>query len=46
MVVGTSVGVAVHGDTRTRTADQLLREADAAMYRHKQRTRRGARAAR
>jgi diguanylate cyclase (GGDEF)-like protein len=46
VVVGTSVGVAVHGDAGTRTADQLLREADAAMYRHKQRTRRGARTAR
>ena len=43
--VGTSVGVAVHvANTEGRTADQLLREADAAMYRHKQR-RRGARTA-
>jgi diguanylate cyclase (GGDEF)-like protein len=37
VAVGTSVGVALHGaDAATRTADQLLREADAAMYRHKQ----------
>jgi diguanylate cyclase (GGDEF)-like protein len=44
VVVGTSVGVAVHGGAPgLRTADQLLREADAAMYRHKQRSRRGAR---
>ncbi|WP_346620460.1 GGDEF domain-containing protein [Blastococcus montanus] len=34
--VGTSVGVAVLGADRDRTADELLREADAAMYRHKQ----------
>ncbi|TFV67310.1 UNVERIFIED_ORG: diguanylate cyclase [Bacillus sp. AZ43] len=45
--VGTSVGVAVHGQPGDeRTADQLLREADAAMYRHKQRTRRGERSSR
>jgi len=44
VTVGTSVGVAVHrGDVGDRTADQLLREADAAMYRHKQRGRRGVR---
>ncbi|TQN41026.1 diguanylate cyclase (GGDEF)-like protein [Blastococcus colisei] len=42
VTVGTSVGVAVHGDGAVRTAEQLLREADAAMYRHKQRSRRGA----
>jgi diguanylate cyclase (GGDEF)-like protein len=47
VVVGTSVGVAVHGDAGVqRTAEQLLREADAAMYRHKERTRRGARSSR
>ncbi|WP_116450779.1 diguanylate cyclase domain-containing protein [Blastococcus litoris] len=46
VAVGTSVGVAVHGGDGDRTADQLLREADAAMYRHKQRTRPGARTAR
>jgi len=40
--VGTSVGVAVHGTGSDRTAEQLLREADAAMYRDKQRTRRHA----
>ena len=34
--VGTSVGVAVLGPGLRRTADELLREADAAMYRHKQ----------
>ena len=34
--VGTSVGVAVHARRRERTADELLREADAAMYRHKE----------
>ena len=38
--VGTSVGVAVHAIGADRTAEQLLREADAAMYRDKQRTRR------
>ena len=31
--VGTSVGVAVHDDDSYGTAEQLLREADAAMYR-------------
>ena len=34
--VGTSVGVAVHDPASERTAEQLLREADAAMYRHKE----------
>jgi diguanylate cyclase (GGDEF)-like protein len=34
--VGTSVGVAVHDAASERTAEQLLREADAAMYRHKE----------
>ncbi|HYH72057.1 MAG TPA: GGDEF domain-containing protein [Nocardioides sp.] len=34
--VGTSVGVAVHAVGSDGTAEQLLREADAAMYRHKQ----------
>jgi diguanylate cyclase (GGDEF)-like protein len=34
--VGTSVGVAVHDPASDRTAEQLLREADAAMYRHKE----------
>jgi diguanylate cyclase (GGDEF)-like protein len=44
VVVGTSVGVAVHGGADGGgTADQLLREADAAMYRHKQRGRRPSR---
>jgi diguanylate cyclase (GGDEF)-like protein len=37
--VGTSVGVAVHDDNSYATAEQLLREADAAMYRDKQRSR-------
>jgi diguanylate cyclase (GGDEF)-like protein len=37
--VGTSVGVAVHDDNSYGTAEQLLREADAAMYRDKQRGR-------
>lgn len=47
VAVGTSVGVAVHGGGADgRTADQLLREADAAMYRHKQRGRRGERSPR
>jgi diguanylate cyclase (GGDEF)-like protein len=47
VAVGTSVGVAVHGgEAGARTAEQLLREADAAMYRHKQRDRRGARSSR
>jgi diguanylate cyclase (GGDEF)-like protein len=42
--VGTSVGVAVlRDDADGRTAEQLLREADTAMYRHKQRRRLGAR---
>jgi diguanylate cyclase (GGDEF)-like protein len=35
--MGSSVGVAVHSGGSGRTAEQLLREADAAMYRHKQR---------
>jgi diguanylate cyclase (GGDEF)-like protein len=44
VVVGTSVGVAVHAEAAAdRTADQLLREADAAMYRHKDRGRRAVR---
>jgi diguanylate cyclase (GGDEF)-like protein len=34
--VGTSVGVAVQALGSVGTAEQLLREADAAMYRHKQ----------
>jgi diguanylate cyclase (GGDEF)-like protein len=34
--VGTSVGVAVHDDDSYASAEQLLREADDAMYRHKQ----------
>jgi diguanylate cyclase (GGDEF)-like protein len=40
--VGTSTGVAVHtgpGDDPSATAERLLREADAAMYRHKHRDR-------
>jgi diguanylate cyclase (GGDEF)-like protein len=37
--VGTSVGVAVHTADPDGSAEQLLREADAAMYRHKQRGR-------
>jgi diguanylate cyclase (GGDEF)-like protein len=41
--VGTSVGVAVHSLGSDGTAEQLLREADAAMYRHKERWRREAR---
>ena len=36
VAVGTSVGVAVHVTDSERPAEQLLREADAAMYRHKQ----------
>ncbi|MFD2092909.1 diguanylate cyclase domain-containing protein [Blastococcus deserti] len=45
--VGTSVGVAVHGGaSEVRTAEELLRAADAAMYRHKERVRRGAGTAR
>ncbi|MCV2490187.1 sensor domain-containing diguanylate cyclase [Geodermatophilus sp. YIM 151500] len=39
VTVGTSVGVAVHGSGGDRSAEQLLREADAAMYRDKQRNR-------
>src|SRR5205085_175803 len=39
VTVGTSVGVAVHDPDSDRTAEQLLREADAAMYRHKERGR-------
>ena len=46
VVVGTSVGVAVHGADSARSADQLIREADAAMYRDKQRGGRGGRTAR
>jgi diguanylate cyclase (GGDEF)-like protein len=38
--VGTSVGVAVHGSQDERSAEHLLRAADAAMYRHKQSGRR------
>ena len=34
--VGTSVGVAIHDDESYATAEQLLREADTAMYRDKQ----------
>jgi diguanylate cyclase (GGDEF)-like protein len=37
--VGTSVGVAMHDDDSYGTAEQLLREADTAMYRDKQRGR-------
>jgi diguanylate cyclase (GGDEF)-like protein len=37
--VGTSVGIAVHDPATDRSAEQLLREADAAMYRHKERGR-------
>jgi diguanylate cyclase (GGDEF)-like protein len=40
--VGTSVGVAVHAVGSAGTAETLMREADAAMYRHKHRDRRGA----
>jgi diguanylate cyclase (GGDEF)-like protein len=39
ITVGTSVGVAVHDPASGGTAEQLLREADAAMYRHKERGR-------
>jgi diguanylate cyclase (GGDEF)-like protein len=39
VTVGTSVGVAVHDPASDRTAERLLREADAAMYRHKERGR-------
>jgi diguanylate cyclase (GGDEF)-like protein len=35
VAIGTSVGVAMHTGVE-RAAEQLLREADAAMYRHKQ----------
>ncbi|MGY1835538.1 diguanylate cyclase domain-containing protein [Blastococcus sp. SYSU DS0510] len=44
--VGTSVGVAVLGEERACDADALLREADAAMYREKQRRGPSARAGR
>jgi diguanylate cyclase (GGDEF)-like protein len=37
--VGTSVGVALHDDASYGSAEQLLKEADAAMYRDKQRGR-------
>jgi diguanylate cyclase (GGDEF)-like protein len=37
--IGTSVGLAVARRDGSRTAEQLLRKADAAMYRHKQRGR-------
>jgi diguanylate cyclase (GGDEF)-like protein len=37
--VGTSVGVALHDDDSHASAEQLLREADVAMYRDKQRGR-------
>jgi diguanylate cyclase (GGDEF)-like protein len=37
--IGTSIGLAVELAGGTRSADDLLREADAAMYRHKQRSR-------
>ncbi|TFV86637.1 GGDEF domain-containing protein [Blastococcus sp. CT_GayMR16] len=43
VTVGTSVGVAVHDPATGRTAEQLLREADAAMYRHKEVGRRAVR---
>ena len=39
VTAGTSVGVAVHDPASGRSAEQLLREADAAMYRHKERVR-------
>jgi len=39
VTVGTSVGIAVHEPASDRSAEQLLREADAAMYRHKERGR-------
>jgi diguanylate cyclase (GGDEF)-like protein len=42
--IGTSVGVAVHESWDRTTADELLRQADSAMYRHKKRTRRPERA--
>jgi diguanylate cyclase (GGDEF)-like protein len=44
--VGTSVGIAVLGPDRGRTADELLREADAAMYREKESRGRSTRTAR
>jgi diguanylate cyclase (GGDEF)-like protein len=37
--IGTSVGVAVHDSRDRTTAEELLRRADAAMYRHKERIR-------
>ena len=36
--IGTSVGVAVHDPRDGTSAEELLRRADAAMYRHKERT--------
>ncbi len=36
--IGTSVGVAVHDPREGTSAEELLRRADAAMYRHKERT--------
>jgi diguanylate cyclase (GGDEF)-like protein len=45
VAVGTSVGVAVHSGGPDQSAEQLLREADAAMYRHKERGRRNTRTA-
>ncbi|HEY4625117.1 MAG TPA: sensor domain-containing diguanylate cyclase, partial [Blastococcus sp.] len=39
VAIGTSVGLAVHSGEPGRSTAQLLREADAAMYRHKQRGR-------
>jgi diguanylate cyclase (GGDEF)-like protein len=41
VAVGTSVGVAVHGDGEWDSADALLRAADADMYRHKHAGREG-----
>jgi diguanylate cyclase (GGDEF)-like protein len=38
VTVGTSVGIAVHDGVTARSAAELLREADTAMYRHKQRS--------
>jgi diguanylate cyclase (GGDEF)-like protein len=38
VTVGTSVGIAVHDGLTARSAAELLREADTAMYRHKQRS--------
>ena len=43
VTVGTSVGVAVQVTGAVQSADLLLRQADAAMYRHKQRGRRSVR---